>query len=47
MAEQVVTNKRPKYISLSYRYVREQVQTFKNYSLKVAVDRNFPKIVLN
>jgi hypothetical protein len=31
MAEQVVTNKRTKHMSLSYHYAREQVQIFKNY----------------
>jgi len=34
MAEQVVTNKRTKHISPAYHYAREQVQIFKNYSLK-------------
>ena len=34
MAQHVVTNKRPKHISLSYHYAREQVQIFKNYSLE-------------
>ena len=33
MAEQVVTNKKTKHISLSYHYAREQVQIFKNYYL--------------
>jgi hypothetical protein len=33
MAEQVVTNKKTKHISLSYHYAGEQVQIFKNYYL--------------
>jgi len=36
MAEQVVTNKRTKHISLSYHYAREQVQIFKKYYLSYA-----------
>jgi hypothetical protein len=33
MAEQVVTNKKTKHISLSHHYAREQVQIFKKYYL--------------
>ena len=33
MAEQVVTNKKTKHISLPYHYARERVQIFKNYYL--------------
>ena len=33
MAEQVVTNKKTKHISLSYHYAREQVQIFKSFYL--------------